>query len=209
MFGLDDVNLSSCAVVGNSGMVLDSTHGEFIDSHDTVIRFNDAVVEGYEKSVGSRTDIRIVNCHIFQGLINPDYYKKYFSNFDPEFPLKLHNEIILIKNNVDPYAFEYVFHIMKDNGCEIHYLDPQILTTITKELHLPEGEPSNGVVGIFLGSKNFKTTSCFGFSFYEEPWERKHYYEEITPYDQASHDFTLEKLYVTRLEEEGAIKIYK
>ena len=42
----------SCAVVGNSPIILEKEFGNDIDSHDVVIRFNIAETEGYEKHVG-------------------------------------------------------------------------------------------------------------------------------------------------------------
>nr|XP_020466775.1 CMP-N-acetylneuraminate-beta-galactosamide-alpha-2,3-sialyltransferase 2-like isoform X2 [Monopterus albus] len=45
----------SCAVVGNSGNLQQSGHGNLIDTHDLVIRMNKAVTQGFEKDVGNRT----------------------------------------------------------------------------------------------------------------------------------------------------------
>ena len=42
-------SLSSCAVVGNSGSLLESQFGEEIDKHEAVIRFNAAVTQGKAK----------------------------------------------------------------------------------------------------------------------------------------------------------------
>ena len=50
----------SVAVVGNSGKLLTEEQGEFIDSHDIVFRCNLAKIEGYEKSVGTKTDFRFI-----------------------------------------------------------------------------------------------------------------------------------------------------
>ncbi|XP_029006267.1 ST3 beta-galactoside alpha-2,3-sialyltransferase 8 [Betta splendens] len=44
-----------CAVVGNSGNLLNSGHGQLIDSHDFVIRMNKAMTVGFEKDVGKNT----------------------------------------------------------------------------------------------------------------------------------------------------------
>ncbi|KAJ4766743.1 Sialyltransferase-like protein 2 [Rhynchospora pubera] len=54
----------SCAVVGNSGILLGSNHGELINSHQFVIRLNNARVVGYERDVGSKTSLSFVNSNI-------------------------------------------------------------------------------------------------------------------------------------------------
>ncbi|POO01273.1 Glycosyltransferase [Trema orientale] len=61
--GSDD-RYSSCAVVGNSGILLKSDYGQLIDSHEVVIRLNNARTESYEAKVGSKTSISFVNSNI-------------------------------------------------------------------------------------------------------------------------------------------------
>lgn len=55
---------ASCAVVGNSGILLKSEHGKLIDSHEIVIRLNNARVNGFQQHVGSKTSISFVNSNI-------------------------------------------------------------------------------------------------------------------------------------------------
>lgn len=55
---------SSCAVVGNSGILLSKEYGKLIDSHEAVIRLNNARIETYQKNVGSKTSISFVNSNI-------------------------------------------------------------------------------------------------------------------------------------------------
>lgn len=54
----------SCAVVGNSGILLKSEYGELIDSHEAVIRLNNARNRGFEHRVGSKTTLSFVNSNI-------------------------------------------------------------------------------------------------------------------------------------------------
>ena len=61
---------NSCALIGNSGNVLDYEYGEIIDSHDCVIRCNEAKITGYEKHVGSKKTIRIANSHMFHAVLD-------------------------------------------------------------------------------------------------------------------------------------------
>ncbi|XP_058107570.1 beta-1,6-galactosyltransferase GALT29A-like [Magnolia sinica] len=55
---------SSCAVIGNSGILLNNENGELIDSHEIVIRLNNARIEGYQRHVGSKTNITFINSNI-------------------------------------------------------------------------------------------------------------------------------------------------
>ncbi|XP_074289203.1 beta-1,6-galactosyltransferase GALT29A-like [Silene latifolia] len=55
---------SSCAVVGNSGILLNKEYGELIDSHEAVIRLNNARIRSYRENVGSKTSISFVNSNI-------------------------------------------------------------------------------------------------------------------------------------------------
>ncbi|XP_017983687.1 PREDICTED: beta-1,6-galactosyltransferase GALT29A [Theobroma cacao] len=59
-----DKAYKSCAVVGNSGILLSSDHGALIDGHEVVIRLNNARTERFEKNVGSKTSISFVNSNI-------------------------------------------------------------------------------------------------------------------------------------------------
>lgn len=54
----------TCAVVGNSGILLNSENGKLIDSHEAVIRLNNARTRSFERNVGSKTTISFVNSNI-------------------------------------------------------------------------------------------------------------------------------------------------
>ncbi|XP_022081185.1 CMP-N-acetylneuraminate-poly-alpha-2,8-sialyltransferase-like [Acanthaster planci] len=51
----------SCAVVGNSGILNNSSCGDFIDSHDFVIRANMGLIKGFEVDVGRKANLNAFN----------------------------------------------------------------------------------------------------------------------------------------------------
>ncbi|XP_072174253.1 alpha-N-acetylneuraminate alpha-2,8-sialyltransferase ST8SIA3-like [Diadema setosum] len=58
----------TCSVVGNSGILLNSSCGNRIDSADLTIRCNFATVDGYEKDVGTHTNVITFNPSILDRL---------------------------------------------------------------------------------------------------------------------------------------------
>ena len=55
----------SVILVGNGESLLGSNMGEKIDSYDTVVRFDGLNIEGYEKDVGTKTDILVLDSFMF------------------------------------------------------------------------------------------------------------------------------------------------
>lgn len=57
---------ASCAVVGNSGILLAAEHGELIDGHELVVRLNNAPAgDGrYARHVGARTGLAFLNSNV-------------------------------------------------------------------------------------------------------------------------------------------------
>jgi hypothetical protein len=205
---------SSCAVVGSAGKLLNQRYGELIDSHDIIIRSNQAPSIGYESHVGSRTDIRILNCHNFsphfldssKNLTTP----LELLSFDNDFVLKLKNEHIVVKNNfsVSDGGVKSVFEIMQNNNCKVHLFDDFININKIENL-LDIVDSSCGFLGILLAKKLFSSVSCFGFTFHqEEDLSSRHYFEEIKQPNPSSHTFLKEKAIVEFLDLCGFIEFY-
>ena len=58
---LNETHYGSCAIVGSAGLLLTQEFGREIDEHEAIFRFNIAPAKGFEKHVGSRTTLRLIN----------------------------------------------------------------------------------------------------------------------------------------------------
>ncbi|CAJ0938980.1 unnamed protein product [Ranitomeya imitator] len=54
-----NISCKKCVVVGNGGVLRNSTLGKKIDGYDVIIRMNDGPVLGYEDDVGQKTTFRL------------------------------------------------------------------------------------------------------------------------------------------------------
>ncbi|XP_026452719.1 beta-1,6-galactosyltransferase GALT29A-like [Papaver somniferum] len=59
-----DRKYDSCAVVGNSGILLKTEYGDMMDNHEFVVRLKNARTRGYENYVGSKTSISFINSNL-------------------------------------------------------------------------------------------------------------------------------------------------
>ncbi|KAG8450351.1 hypothetical protein GDO86_002848 [Hymenochirus boettgeri] len=56
---IKNISCKKCVVVGNGGVLRNSTLGKKIDGYDVIIRMNDGPVLGYEEDVGQKTTFRL------------------------------------------------------------------------------------------------------------------------------------------------------
>ena len=185
----------SVAVVGSSGNLLNKEAGEEIDSHDIVIRFNQARVEGYEKYVGSRTDIRILNTHTFLGKTGNDRFPKN----DPQFTTKLDGELLIVNR---PVPYESIKQ--RSPNCEVQFISDQFWNHCRAVLENRK-DPSIGFLGVFLASHTSTEVDVYGFD-QNNSTDKKHYWEDVRAMGKH-HDFSLEKAVFKQMINQNVINI--
>ena len=196
-----------CAIVGNSGILLDKEWGKLIDSHDVILRINMAKTESYEKHVGSKTDIRFCNLHPVMCRLSDNHLKehmKFFPQWDNDFILSWKNQKLFFKNaGMLTEGSELNSHLLS-MGNEIYHIPEQLIQEIK---NIIGAEPTMGILSIIFSISNFETVNCFGFDFYQTK-NKFHYFENVIPYESC-HDNSKEKEFIFDLADNGKINLYR
>lgn len=178
----------TCAVISNSGDLLNYEYGKLIDSHDVVIRCNWSLTNGYEKNAGRRTDIRVICIHLARLLHDFDtwskdvHYNKCFSSWSSLSIEELiyDDEVIVLQPNANSLKNGI---ISKLNGNEVYSLSDLGIGGIFDYKGINLG---TGIIAIQLASKLFETVSCFCFDFYQK--SKEHYFESMNVNLNISHN---------------------
>ena len=161
---------SEVLVVGSSRSLLHHYGGQ-IDSFETVIRFNRAPTVGFEEHVGTKTELRILNNHVFENV----RLGKEFTNQ----PQKFVNRFNKRGNRV--YLFDY--------------------QQITKLKNITEFESeanmSVGAVTVALLINSGIKVKIIGFDLNQ--MKTSHYWEERPEQMSSAHDQSYEKYWLKNL----------
>jgi hypothetical protein len=153
-------SLGTCAVVGNSGALLDDEFGEDINKYDTVIRFNAAPTKGFEKSVGSKTTIRIQN-------VDHLGYKE------------RQDVALVFSARSDKDVTKYISHRRKPQyKTRTQYMfNPEFWCHVWDWVAHRKLKPSSGMAGVVLALHNCEApVGVFGFSHNSSQF---HYYDVL------------------------------
>lgn len=191
------------AVVGNSGNMLLDNYGSDINKKSCVIRFNDAQTKGYEDNVGTKTTIRIMNCHYLLAINNENYYrnqKSRFPDFDRYFVYNLSNEIIIFKtdpswklhNNLD------IINKIESKNNKVYFISEDFYNLSKK--YNREKEASNGMIGLMLAYNISSKVHTYGFSFYNDNHKRHYYADYEDQHSKVNHNWNTEKEFFNTLD---------
>lgn len=89
---------NTCALVSSSGMLQGSNAGSQIDSADCVFRLNSAPTLGYERDVGSKTNVRVVSVTGLKSLIRDAWQQTLASFEDLDYMILIGPEELLCEN---------------------------------------------------------------------------------------------------------------
>lgn len=144
----------SVAVVGNSPRLLEQKYGSCIDSHDLVIRFNDADLRGLEVHAGQKTSIRFILAN-FQ---NKPEKLSFFSSLEEDsifITLKKNMNHLVLKNNM--IVTDFFIHLRSFNIID------DILGTEYSQKKLPPVRTGLAVLlHLIHAGKDIKKISIFG-----------------------------------------------
>lgn len=192
-----DFKGKSVAVVGSSGNLLERNYTSLIDSHDIVMRFNQARVIGFEDFVGNKTTHRIVNIHTFLGTSGNDR----FPNNDPMFVPKLDNQNIILNRPVTNSQLK-----LRSPNNPVDIISDEFWNFCRETLHNKK-DPSVGFIGVLLSVQTATKVNVFGFD-QENTTDKKHYWEDVKALGHF-HDFNIEKQIFSELENQKLITIFR
>ncbi|KAF3833604.1 hypothetical protein F7725_024808 [Dissostichus mawsoni] len=208
----------TCAVVGNSGILTNSSCGEMIDSAQFVIRCNlPSLGKGYEKHVGTKTDIVTANPTIL--------VRKYGSLNGPRRPFveSLH---IYGKSQLLLPAFAFGFctalclkaaYSISDIESPIRptYFNPDYLRRLSnfwRSRGLHRGLPSTGLVMVNIALEHCANVHVYGFwPFSTHPFElnavKNHYFDDKTG-QWGMHSMPAEFNLLLQLHSQGVLRLH-
>ncbi|XP_007252402.3 beta-galactoside alpha-2,6-sialyltransferase 1 [Astyanax mexicanus] len=217
-------NPKTCAVVTSAGALRGSSLGKDIDSHDAVIRFNSAPMKGYERDVGKKTTVRIVNSQLVVS-----EKKKFFQ--DPRYRTG-----VLIIWDPAPYSrdldewykhHDYNFHEHYHEYRKVHPEQPFYIISPSMQwdlwdviqenspVDIQPNPPSSGMLGIIVMMSVCKHISVYEFVPSQRKTELCHYYSSDRNWQCTQghyHPLLFEKSLVQRLnrgEEEDILELGK
>mmetsp|Transcript_16654 Transcript_16654/g.20033 ORF Transcript_16654/g.20033 Transcript_16654/m.20033 type:complete len:557 (-) Transcript_16654:274-1944(-) len=151
----------TCAVVGNSGILLRYKFGEAIDKHDAVFRLNEAPTKGYEEYVGRKTTIRVVEDE-----------RHLEARAQPSKQLVL--QVVKSEKTLESYL-EYK---SRPQSMNLHYLTPDFELHLSRYLLRPT---PHGFLSVALAAQKCRKLTIYGFASNHRGHVQYQYFDKKEP----------------------------
>ncbi|RXN02164.1 Centrosomal protein of 131 kDa [Acipenser ruthenus] len=185
-----------CAVVGNGGILKGSQKGKEIDRHDYVFRTNGAVIEGFEKDVGSRTSFYTFSANTLRNSMLA--YLSVGFRGPPSPPTQFGKDVRAEKFKM--YHPDFIRYIRN------RFLRASIVSTGNRDFY----RPSTGAIMLLAAVHTCDQVSAYGFMTSNYAKFSDHYYDNI--YRKVifyiNHDLKMEMRLWQQLHEAGIIQLY-
>ncbi|KAM4618255.1 alpha-2,8-sialyltransferase 8B [Polymixia lowei] len=211
-----------CAIVGNSGILLNSSCGPEIDSHNFVIRCNLAPVDEYSGDVGSRTNLVTMNPSVvqraFQDLASDEWRDRFLQRLRSLSGSVLWIPAFMAKGGEE--RVEWAVRLIL-----LHAVDVRAAFPSLRLLHAVRGywltnnvqikRPTTGLLMYTMATRFCEEIHLYGFwPFPLNPQGKPikyHYYDTLT-YDYTSHSsphtMPLEFRTLNTLHRQGALRLH-
>ncbi|XP_019620805.1 PREDICTED: alpha-2,8-sialyltransferase 8B-like [Branchiostoma belcheri] len=208
----------TCAIVGNSGILLDSNCGNEIDCFDYVIRMNMAPSKNYEKDVGTKTNMAFLNFVLAKNLLG-----KLSDNTKREEVLE---SLSYLKHGVLCYVKAFTDRVKESLRAldttlaqsnmnisvtySMQYL-PYHTTRVLRPLVPNLTFPTSGLMAYILGTTFCDVITLYGFYPFTTDMRNRtlsyHYYDHIPVDHKTRHHFNIEYEFLTSLHKNGALRL--
>ncbi|XP_061533788.1 alpha-2,8-sialyltransferase 8B [Phycodurus eques] len=211
-----------CAVVGNSGVLLNSGCGPQIDSHDFVIRCNLAPVEEYSQDVGHRTNLVTMNPSVvqraFQDLADDEWRLRFVRRLQSLSGSVLWIPAFMAKGGEE--RVEWALRLILQHTADVRTAFPSLRLLhavrgywLTNKVHIKR--PTTGLLMYTMATRFCEEIHLYGFWPFPHDAEGKavkyHYYDTLK-YEYTSsaspHTMPLEFRTLNALHRQGALRLH-
>ncbi|KAK5867436.1 hypothetical protein PBY51_011928 [Eleginops maclovinus] len=211
-----------CAIVGNSGILLNSSCGPDIDSHDFVIRCNLAPVDQYSQDVGWRTNLVTMNPSVvqraFQDLVSDEWRDRFLQRLQSLSGSVLWIPAFMAKGGEE--RVEWALRLILLHTVDVRTAFPSLRLLhavrgywLTNNVHIKR--PTTGLLMYTMATRFCDEIHLYGFwPFSHDPQGKpvKYHYYDSLKYEYTSssspHTMPLEFRTLRALHRQGALRLH-
>ncbi|XP_078662712.1 CMP-N-acetylneuraminate-poly-alpha-2,8-sialyltransferase-like [Branchiostoma floridae x Branchiostoma belcheri] len=176
----------SCAVVGNSGILLDSHCGPQIDSADFVFRSNLPDLEGFENDVGTKSNFTTMNLLVLK---NTNIQEKFVNRLRLIHDQILHIPAMISVNRVPEMQFINLMIVKHHLPLKVTFAPTSLMAKMTALLNDSELKPKRASTGNLL----FALAACLCdqihlYGFYPEEYRAFHQRKALVLHTEPCDD---------------------